>query len=68
MDAWLLGVLGRADLLYALPLIVAASVVFSAFRFEDPRLILRSSWQWALWIVLFMSALFLVLFLCSIGL
>lgn len=68
MDAFFLGVLGRADMFYAVPLIVSASVVFSAFRFEDPRLILRSSWQWAAWIVLFMAALFLVLFLCSIGL
>jgi hypothetical protein len=53
------------NLWYALPLIVAVSLVYAATRHEEMRPILRHSVRIGLWILGFMAAIFGVLLLIS---
>ena len=53
------------DLWYALPLIIAVSVVYAATRHERMRPILLHAGRVALWIVGFMAVVFVVLGLIS---
>jgi Na+/alanine symporter len=56
---------GLGDLWYALPLIVAISLVYSGTRHEAVTEILSRAWHMAVWIVAVMAAIFLVLLLIS---
>lgn len=53
------------DMWYALPLIVAVSLVYSATRHEQMRDITIGAIRTGTWIAGFMLALFLILFLMS---
>jgi uncharacterized membrane protein YgaE (UPF0421/DUF939 family) len=53
------------DLWYALPLIVSISLVYSATRAERMGPILVGAGRFALWVVGFMSAAFVVLYILS---
>jgi hypothetical protein len=53
------------DLWYALPLIVAVSLVYAATRHESMQQILRHAARVGTWIVGFMGVIFLVLALIS---
>jgi len=53
------------DLWYALPLIIAVSLVYAATRHERMRPILLHAGRVALWIVGFMAVVFVVLGLIS---
>ena len=53
------------DLWYALPLIIAVSLVYAATRHERLRPILLHAGRVALWIVGFMAVVFVVLGLIS---
>ena len=53
------------DLWYALPLIIAVSLVYAATRHEQMRPILLHAGRVALWIVGFMAVVFVVLGLIS---
>lgn len=46
------------DYLYALPLIVAVSLVYSGTRYEDLSDILRHAFRTGVWIVLLMLVVF----------
>ncbi len=54
-----------SDLWYALPLIVAISLVYAATRHERMRAILLHAGHTALWILGFMAAIFVLLILVS---
>ncbi len=54
-----------ADFWYALPLIIGISLVYAATRHEDRGPILIHAMRVALWIVGFMSVIFVVLWLVS---
>jgi len=53
------------DMWYALPLIIAVSLVYAATRHEQMASILVHAGRLALWIVGFMAAIFVVLVLIS---
>jgi len=53
------------DLWYAVPLIIAVSLVYAATRHERMRPILLHAGRFALWIVGFMAVVFVVLTLIS---
>ncbi len=53
------------DMWYALPLIIAVSLVYAATRHEEMAPILAHAGRLALWIVGFMVAIFALLFLVS---
>lgn len=53
------------DMWYALPLIIAVSLVYAATRHENMVPILAHAGRLALWIVGFMVAIFALLFLVS---
>lgn len=53
------------DMWYALPLIIAVSLVYAATRHEEMVPILAHAGRLALWIVGFMVAIFALLFLVS---
>ena len=53
------------DMWYALPLIIAVSLVYAATRHEEMVPILAHAGRLALWIVGFMAAIFVLLFLVS---
>lgn len=53
------------DMWYALPLIIAVSLVYAATRHEEMVPILSHAGRLALWIVGFMVAIFALLFLVS---
>jgi hypothetical protein len=53
------------DMWYALPLVVAVSLVYSATRHEAMQPIVRHAMGCATWIVGFMLAVFLVLMLIN---
>ena len=53
------------DLWYALPLIIAVSLVYAATRHEQMRPIVLHAGRVALWIVGFMAVVFVVLGLIS---
>ena len=48
---------------YALPLVVAVSLVYAATRHEDMRPILTHAARTAIWIIAFMAIIFAVLYL-----
>ena len=48
---------------YALPLVVAVSLVYAATRHEDMRPIFSHAARTAIWIVAFMAVIFAVLYL-----
>ncbi len=56
------------DMWYALPLIIAVSLVYAATRHEEMIPILAHAGRLALWIIGFMAAIFAVLFFVSWGL
>ncbi|MFW5693058.1 MAG: hypothetical protein ACOCWL_02475 [Thermoguttaceae bacterium] len=56
------------DMWYALPLILAVSLVYAATRHEETVPILVHAGRLALWIVGFMVAIFALLYLISWGL
>jgi len=62
-DCLLLAVLGPSDLWYAVPLIIAVSLVYSATRHEQMRPILHHAVRTAVWIVGFMAVVFAILWL-----
>ena len=53
------------DMWYALPLIIAVSLVYAATRHEDVPSILAHAGRLMVWIIGFMLAIFAVLFLLS---
>jgi len=53
---------------YALPLVVAISLVYAATKHEMWPLILRNAWHTAVWMLGFMGIVFIVLFVLSWGL
>ncbi len=61
MIALLLSVVAVNSLVYALPLIVAVSLVYSATRHEQMKPILSHSLRTGTWIVVFMIVVFVVL-------
>jgi len=61
----LLATLRVNDFWYALPLVVAISLVYAASRHEQTGLLLHHAARIALWIVGFMAALFVILMLLS---
>jgi len=63
MDSLSLIAVGYNDMWYAIPLIVAVSLVYSATRHEDPREILRHAARIGVWIVGFMAVVLVVLLL-----
>ena len=65
MDNLLLATLVNNDMWYALPLVVAVSLVYSATRHEQMGPILGHSLRIGVWIVGFMAIVFAVLLLLS---
>ncbi len=65
MDNLLLATLANNDMWYALPLVVAVSLVYSATRHEQMGPILGHSLRIGVWIVGFMAIVFAVLLLLS---
>jgi multisubunit Na+/H+ antiporter MnhB subunit len=57
-----------SDLWYALPLVVAVSLVYAATRHESMQQIVRHAARVGTWIVGFMAVIFLVLALISLRL
>ena len=53
------------DLWYALPLVIAVSLVYAATRHEETGPILRHAGRVAAWILGFMAVIFAILFLVS---
>ena len=53
------------DMWYALPIITAVSLVYSATRHEAPLPIIWGALQWAAWISGFMLLVFILLFALS---
>jgi hypothetical protein len=53
---------------YALPLLVATSLVYGATRHERLYPILNQSWRFFVWLILFMGVLYFVVWLFSRGL
>jgi len=60
--------LWHANLVFALPLIIAVSLVYAATRHEDMREILPHALRFGLWIVFGMAVLFVLLWFLSRGL
>ncbi|MBN2295413.1 MAG: hypothetical protein JXM70_23480 [Pirellulales bacterium] len=61
MNSQLLSALETVDLWYALPLIVAVSLVYSATRHEETGAIMIQSLRTGIWIICFMTVIFLIL-------
>lgn len=61
----LLAAFGSVDLWYAIPLIVAVSLVYSATRHEEPMPIMIQSLRTGVWIVSFMAVVFAVLMIVA---
>jgi hypothetical protein len=57
--------LWQANLWYAVPLIIASSLVYAGTRHEEMRDILTHALQFGLWIVFGMGALFALLWYLS---
>jgi hypothetical protein len=57
--------LWQANLWYALPLIIAVSLVYAATRHEEMRDILPHALKFGLWIVVGMAVLFALLWFLS---
>ncbi|HEX5106193.1 MAG TPA: hypothetical protein VFV87_20380 [Pirellulaceae bacterium] len=56
------------QLWYLVPLIVSVSLVYGATRHELPRPILQHAWHTAVWMLVFIGAIFAVLWLVSLWL
>ena len=65
MDSLLLAAAGPHDIWYALPLVIAVSLVYSATRHEQMGPILFHAVRVGIWIVGFMVVIFVVLLLVS---
>ena len=65
IDALLLAITGTSDFWYALPLVVAVSLVYAATRHERTELILQHAVRTAIWIVGFMAVVFVILWLIT---
>lgn len=65
MDSLLLEAMQRNDLWYALPLVIAVSLVYAATRHELMEPILAHALRIGVWIVGFMAMVFVVLLLVS---
>ena len=52
---------------YLFPLIVVVSLVYSATRFEDWKLIWQHSFRWAAYILTFLGGTYLFLWLLTLG-
>ena len=63
MDCILLADILSLRIWYALPLVVAISLVYAATRHELMAPILQHSWRIGVWIVGFMTIVFVILFL-----
>ena len=63
MDSLLLAAAGINDMWYAVPLIIAVSLVYSATRHEELGLISTHAVRMGIWIVGFMAVIFVILFL-----
>ena len=57
-----IGAAGIQDFWYAVPLIIAISLVYAATRQEEPAAILRHSVRVGAWIIGFMFVVFVVIF------
>lgn len=53
---------------YLIPLALAVSLAYTASRYEDQEVILRRSWTFFWKTLVFMAAIFVVLYLLAIGL
>jgi hypothetical protein len=58
----------HADILYAVPLVIALSLVYAATRHEDLNDIFRHAFRMGGTIVIFMAAIFMILWYFSRGL
>ena len=67
MQPSLLAVLTYSQLFYAVPLVLAVSLVYGATRHELAIPILHHAYRAAIWIVGFMLAIFAVLFIVSLA-
>ena len=63
MDQLLLANIWMNDFWYALPLVIAVSLVYAASRHEAMELILGHAMRFGTWIVGFMAVVFVVLLL-----
>ena len=61
----LLSITSMFDMWYAVPLVIAVSLVYAATRFEDTPSILVHAGRTAVWVVGFMAVVFLAFFLIS---
>ncbi len=61
INSCLLSALGTVDLWYAVPLIVAVSLVYSATRHEETGAIMIQSLRTGVWIICFMTVIFVIL-------
>jgi hypothetical protein len=68
MDNLLLAILSPYDMSYALPLIIAASLVYAATRHEQMGPTLVHAVRFGVWVVGFMAVFFLVLLLITMRL
>jgi len=64
----LLGSIWNSQLLYAIPLIVAVSLVYGATRDEQLGPILQNAFRAAMWIIIFMAIIFVILWFAGRGL
>ena len=65
MNSCLLSVLETIDLWYAVPLIVAVSLVYSATRHEETGPIMIQSLRTGVWIICFMAVIFVILMIVA---
>ncbi len=65
MNNLLLAVLGINDMWYAMPLIVAASLVYAATRHEQMGPILAHAVRFGVWVTGFMAIFFVLLWLVT---
>lgn len=65
MNNLLLAVLGINDMWYAMPLIVATSLVYAATRHEQMGPILAHAVRFAVWVTGFMAIFFVLLWLVT---
>jgi hypothetical protein len=65
MDSVLLAVVTANTVWYALPLVVAVSLVYAATRHEQMKPILAHAWRVGVWISVFMGIVLAVLLVVS---
>lgn len=59
---------GLSRIWFLIPLAAAVSFAYTASRYEDQQVILQRSWTFFWKTLVFMAAIFLVLYLLAIGL